>query len=252
MTTYPGLRVLANGGSMETMRHPVLLDEPLRPSALPAATTLIPGGAIGAGMQADALCVLDDGEHLRRQRVGVGAVTSLTVLDAVMNLPLEVPVRCTDIATEVLSRLERADRALVIVDGEWVTRVGRPPLTVLGVLVPGPSWRSALLRAVAFGPLSQRIVVLDRAPESIDMLLWEAELAGVGVWLEDQDSAIELLQPEPFRLRYLKAATWRFSERAYRAATANGRFSAPFAFEDRPSNTSAAVSGPQQLQLPFR
>ena len=242
----------AGGGSMTGMRHPVRLDQPLCPSALPADATFVPGGAIGPGARADALCVLDHREHRRRQHVGMGAVTSLSVLDSVMNLPLEAPVRRADISPAALLRLERSGAALVVVEGDWVTRVGRPPLTVLGALVTGSSWRVALRRAVSFGPFSQRIIMLNRAPASVDMLLLEAELAGVGVWLADGASTIELLAPEPFRLRYLKAATWRFAERAYRAATASTPSSARSASAGRPSSTGAAASRPQQLQLPLR
>lgn len=248
----PRAPVSSIGGNMASMRHPVRLDQPLRPSALPAGAILVPRGAVGAGGRADALCVLDDGEHRRRQHAGMGALTSLTVLDAMMNLPLDVPVRRSDISPYALARIGRADAALVVVEADWVTRVGRPPLTVLGALVSAPSWRDALRRAVAFGPFSQRIVVLDRAPTNIDLLLWEAELAGVGVWLSDDASTNELLAPEPFRLRYLKAATWRFAERAYRAATASARSSLPSASAGRPSSTGAVASGPRQLQLPLR
>jgi hypothetical protein len=243
----------ASGGeSMARMRHPVRLGEPLRPSALPEGATVVCGGAVGSGATADAVCIMDGAEHLRRQRAGMGAVTSLTVLDAVMNLPPDIPVRRADISPAALARLKRTGAGLVVVEPDWVTRIGRPPLTVLGAVVTGMSWRAALRRAVAFGPFAQRIVILDRAPASIDVLLWEAQLAGVGVWLTVSGSMSELMAPEPFQLHFLKAATWRFAERAYRAATASDPTSALSASADRPSSTGAATSCPQLPQLPYR
>lgn len=241
-----------SGGSIAAMPHPARLDQPLRPSTLTDGMILVRGGAIGGGVRADALCVLDVGEHARRQEGGIGAVTSLAILDAVMTLPMGVPVRRRDITPTAWARMERTDEALVLVDGHWVTRVGRPPLTVLGALVSGRRWRDALRRASAFGPFSQRIVVLRQLPASMDLLLWEAELAGVGVWLADDMITREVLAPEPFKLRYVKAATWRFAERAYRAATASARFSALCGTAGRPSSTGAAALGPQQPLLPFR
>ena len=98
-------------------------------------------------------------------------------------------------------------------------------------------------------PFAQRVVVLDKV--AAPLLLWEAQVTGVGVWAIEDGRLVEECSPEPFKRLYWKPAGWRFAERAY-AAWLNARplpESSP-AFADRLVRTAAARSGPRQLPLP--
>lgn len=232
--------------------HPVRWDAPVRPDDLLARVQVVENGAYAAGARADALVVIDDGEHCRRKEAGLGAVTSLGLLDAAMNLPLDVPVRRDDLSAATLRRLERAPEGVIRFEGEWITRVVRQPLTVVAAVIRGRGWRIAMRRAAAFGPLAQRILFLDSLPAQGDMVLWEARLAGVGVWVLGDGEVRQVLAPALFQRRYVKAAGWRFAERAYGSAIANDLSSSPFAFAGRPTSTDAAASGRRQVRLPLR
>lgn len=200
------------------MLHPVRWERPVDPADLELdEMCLVGGGAQAAGIGADALVLVDGSEHERRSSAGLGGVTSLGLIDALMNLPLRTPVRTRDLDSMTVRRLSAAPDAVVSSDDGWVTRLLTPPLTVIAVVVRGRSWQELSPRTWPFAAFAQRIVLLDRMPTRSSAFLWEAQLAGVGVWVRIDDQFRELLAPEPFMRHYWKPAGWRFSERAYRA-----------------------------------
>ncbi len=180
------------------------------------ALDVIPRGAVTAGTVGDAVIAGDHEEQDRRRQAGLGAVTSLWLLDALMTLPAGAPVRKADLSDDAWCCISAAPRGVVSVDGGWVTRLLRPPLTVVGAVVCGHGWRRPLQRAGQFTPFAQRVLVLDETPPQ--HLAWEAQVAGVGVWTFRDGRLAELCPPEPFRQRYWKPAGWRFAERAYAAS----------------------------------
>ena len=202
-------------GPLRMPLHPLPCPDPVGPASLDSLM-LVPGGAKVAGATADALIIVDVTEQSRRKAAGLGAVTSLPLLDALLNLPLGMPVPKRDLAEPTWQQLLLAPAGVVQLDDRWVTRVLTPPLTVAAALVRGHSWRQALRRAGCFAPFTQRILLLDRAPKA--GYVWEAAAAGVGVWVGGPGEVQEVHPPEVFVRRYWKAAGWRFAERANASA----------------------------------
>lgn len=232
--------------------HPVAWSRPLTPTDLGSrAVTVVQGGASAAGGHADALVVADTSEQERRVACGLGDVTSLGLLDAVMNLPLCTPVRTRDVSVEALARLAAAPEGIVRHEDGWVTRLLTPPLTVVAAIVRGTGWRRPAGRVGCFAPFTQQIVILDRAPTRGSAVIWEAQLAGIGVWIFAGGQVTELVPPEPFARRFWKPAGWRFAERAYRTQLiSSGRRALSPASADRRSHTDTAVCSPLQPALP--
>ena len=70
---------------------------------------------------------------------------------------------------------------------------------------------------MAFEPFGTRVVLLDACPRAAEFA-WEADAAGVGLWIRERDGQIiQVVPPAPFVRRYAKPAGWRFTERAYTA-----------------------------------
>jgi hypothetical protein len=236
--------------SMAPVTHPVLWERGLDPATVESRRVhVVVGGARLSGAIADAFIVCDAHEHARRQRAELGAVTSMQLIDAVMNLPTGMPVRLSDLSDITRGHLDSAPPGVVEADGEWVTRLLSPPVTVVAIAVRGRGWARSLQRAARFTPFAQRLVVLDQAPPP--QLLWEAQVAGIGVWAIEGDQYGEVCAPEPFIRRYWKPVGWRFAERAYACSLSAMRphGSSP-ASADRPVRIGASGSGLRQLSLP--
>jgi hypothetical protein len=213
--------------------------------------TVVEGGARAAGGRADALVVADSAEQDRRALCGLRSLTSLGLLDAVMNLPVHTPIRTEDVSAEALARFAAIPDGVVELDGGWVTRLLTPPLTVVAVIVRGAGWRRPVGRVMNFAPFAQQVVVLDQKPAHPSAVLWEAQLAGIGIWVSAGGQMTELLPPEPFARLYWKPAGWRFAEHAYRAQIiSSGQLPSSSFSTGRPSRTSTAACGPHPLALP--
>ncbi|SIH33552.1 Uncharacterised protein [Mycobacteroides abscessus subsp. abscessus] len=137
------------------MRHPIAVTEPIRPADIGADGPWIhvPGGARAADSRADALVRLDDAELARRAQYGLGAVTSSTaLLDALLTLPVDTPVRMRDVEPASAWSLKRAPEGVVDFDGpDWVIRrLTPPPLTVGAAITHGRRWNAALGRVGIF------------------------------------------------------------------------------------------------------
>ena len=212
---------------MKLPQHPLHWTSAVRPAdAQSVNVCVVPGGARASGGRADALVVLDCNEIARRAEYGLHAVTALPVLDALMNLPWRVPVRTDELGERCSRLLSAAPRGAIEWDGGGIIRLLTPPLTVLAAVVDGSIGRSTLARAQQFAPFAQRVLMLPSPPPRSGMFAWEAEAAGVGIWVgKDVHSAAELVAPQPFVRSYFKPAAWRFAERALHSATsaASGR-----------------------------
>lgn len=197
-----------------TTLTPSILDGP-RPAS--AERFVVPGAARVTGAVADAVVRLDIAEHERRRAAGLGDVPSLDVLDALMCVPEGVDVPVADLGPVTLSHLRRAPAGCVMwVNGGWaLRRLAVMPLSVELVIVRSTSWRAAIRRAAAFSPFATRVVLLDRLPSSWPAGSFDAVACGVGVWANHDGAVVEYVAPEPFQLRWVKPARWRFAERAY-------------------------------------
>jgi hypothetical protein len=221
--------------TMWPMVHPLPWQRSVDPSSL-QSLSMVGRGARAAGSVADALVVHDAAEQLRRKEFALGAVTSLALLDAMLNLPVGVPVHRDDLAPRVREVVQRAPVGAVVWEGVWVHRLLVPPLTVVAALVRADPWRRALRRVGRFTPFAQRVILVDRVPAP--ELIWEANVAGVGVWVVAAGKTRELCAPELFVRRYWKAAGWRFAENAYAARlTSTPRPDLPRGTEGRPAHT---------------
>jgi hypothetical protein len=226
--------------TMCSMVHPLPWHSSIEPASLETLHVVLQG-ARSAGSVADALVIPDLGEQARRRAVGLGAVTSLPLLDALLSLPLLEPIHFDDLSCHVQRQVRQAPMGVADLDGVWVTRLLTPPLTVVAAVVRATAWRRALQRAARFTPFAQRLMVLNRVPPP--EFTWEASLAGIGVWAFLDGETQEVCRPEPFVRRYWKAAGWRFAEHAYAAAITSTLPMDVFPEgEDRPAHTIGEAS----------
>jgi len=175
----------------------------------------VPGGAQVAGGTGDALVEVSEQEHQRRVAAGLQAVTDLGLLDRLLGLPLGELVRWDDLSPDDARRIRMAPYGVVDRSSVGVRRLLAYPAAVPLVLVRGHSWRRGLRAASAFEPFAQRVLVLDGSHGNLHRLTWEADVLGVGVWLQTGLGIREVLPPAVWRQKYVKAAGWRFRERAY-------------------------------------
>jgi len=201
--------------------HPITWRQAVTPADLAqGAVVAVPGGAVAAGARADALVSVGREEISRRRELGMDAVCSLHVLDALLSLPLRYPIAVSDLGPREDRILRAAPAGCVEFDDAHVTRTMQVPMTVVAAVVRASRWRAALRRTATFSPFAQRIVILPRtpAPEAV----MEAQLVGVGIWVGHGDELEECLAPEPFVPKYFKAAGWRFAEHAFGKAVELG------------------------------
>lgn len=205
--------------SLPLADHPIRWRDPVTPTDVGVGGLhLVPGGALASGTRADALMALDSHEAKRRADAYLESVPSLAVLDVLLGLPLGCPIDVEDLTEHEDRMLRTAPHGCVEFTDTSVTRRLQVPTTVVAAVVRGSRWRASLLRAAAFSAFTQRIVALQSPPRSAAVL--EAQFVGVGIWVErDAGSFDEHLAPQPFVPRYFKAAGWRFTENAFKAAT---------------------------------
>jgi hypothetical protein len=187
------------------------------PAAVPwsPGVMFVPGAARVSGGTGDALVGVDETEHLRRSAAGLRAVTDLRLLDRLLALPHGELVRWEDLSAADTCRFRAAPEGVIVCTPFGVRRMLTYPASVPLVVVRSRSWRRGLERATAFEPFAQRVLLLEGTHRDLDRLTWEADVLGVGVWAHDVSDLRELVPPAPWRQLYVKAAGWRFRERAY-------------------------------------
>ncbi|MEU8385414.1 hypothetical protein [Streptosporangium sp. NPDC048865] len=153
---------------------------------------------------------LDHAEVERRQRIGLGAITSPDALRILMSLSLGAPKRT---GGDPLCLLPPGT---VEVERGCVIRLAVPPVEAVSTVVPARSWRLGLERAGRFAPFCSRAMMLPAMPRDLDVLRMEADFYGIGVIVGGDDAPKVVVPPAPFRRRRLTAAGWLFLEEAYR------------------------------------
>ena len=225
---------------------------PVRPVDLGTSWEVVTDGARLGGVRADAVVGLNAAEHERRQLAGLGALTELALLKGCMNLPLNVSVRSADLAEQDQAVLSRAPQSVVDVAGGFMTRRIRSVMAVHAVMLTGTRWTALLARASAFCGVAQRVVVLTSGPSDLSQRLWEAQLQGIGIWIDNGSDVVELLAPEVFVPRLIKPARWRFQENAYSCwLKAAGLWKWSGAAAGRPVPPAAEASSPLPGLLPL-
>jgi hypothetical protein len=196
--------------------HPARWRGPVTPALVRSnSLSVVAGGALAARTRSDALVAVDAGEARRRAVASLGSVRSLVLLDVLLSLPLDCPIPVRDLTEREGRILLTAPPGCVSYGASSVTRDLCVPTTVVAALVRGTGWRSSLRRAASFSAFTQRIVAVPSPPN--DAAVLEAQLTGVGIWIEQAGEFEEFLAPEPFTPAYYKAAGWRFAEHAYQA-----------------------------------
>ena len=232
--------------------HPVAWQAPITSLDLCSGDfEIIRRGAQAAGSTAEAIALVDSDEHGRRAHAGLGAVTSLGLLDVLLDFPLYAPVRMCDVGLRSEPTVRRAPSGVFECNDASVTRVLSPPATVVAALLLGTSWRRMMAEVSSFTPFCQQIMLLEHAPRALGSLIWEAEVSGIGVWVRDGDHVVEILRPRIFRRRRWKAAGWRFQERAYATWLRSKNHSASWCADtDHPSRTNSEAFCPLEPVFP--
>lgn len=193
----------------------LLPQEPRDPNDDESGVALVAGAARVAGGSGDALVEVDMREHQRRVMFGLRTVTDLGLLAGLLRLPLGELVQWDDLSPDDARRLRLAPDGIVDRSAAGVRRVFAQPVAVPLVLVRSRSWRRGLRTASVFEPFAQRVLILEDFRQDLNRLAWEADVLGVGVWLQTDSGTRQIVPPGPWRQRYDKAAGWRFRERAY-------------------------------------
>ena len=103
---------------------------------------------------------LDEVEHMRRNRQGVGAVTSCGLLHGLWMLPTGGPVDAACLPGIKVQRL-RAAPEMVAETTDGFVRTYSPPGILRAVAFLGRSLQHRVLRAIRFAPIVERYVVAD-------------------------------------------------------------------------------------------
>ncbi|MFE7432686.1 hypothetical protein ACIPH4_28905 [Streptomyces tendae] len=184
------------------------------------------------GQQVQAAVTVFADEVRRRFSAGLGAVDSRTLLNALHDLPVDLPVPRSALDAHVLRTLHTAPPGVVGPGEEErgvVVRRLVPAVRVELVLVHGPDgidprgWDAAVRDASQFAPFCARGIVVnhpasERGPNTdMDLLLIKARYYGVGVARHEPTGSLRwLIEPAPYRPERHSAAQWLFHEQAWR------------------------------------
>ncbi|MBM7077330.1 hypothetical protein [Micromonospora humida] len=158
---------------------------------------------------------VDEAEHDRRQRDGLGALLSSDHLELLMSLPVGWPVPVPSLSHCDQRTLRRMPRGSVRIAAGAAERLAVRPARVDLAVVPARRWRAGLERAGRFAPFTARMMWLQRMPLDVDIMVRESRRFGVGVMVGPSEQAEVLVPPAPFIQRRFTAAGWLFTEQAY-------------------------------------
>lgn len=193
-----------------------------RAAAVRAAALLAPAGArVGTGAPLGGWAALagvpDPQETARRARIGLGAVTSVPVLEAMLGLPHGLPVPAAALSDRDRRALAAAPAGCVDHGPDGIVRQARPPLIPALAVVPATrGWRVGLEQAGRFAPFCARAIVLRRAPRDLRAACVEADFWGVGLVVVGSQVDV-LVAPEPYRASRGTARRWWLAEQVHQA-----------------------------------
>ncbi len=158
----------------------------------------------------------DQAEIARRAGAGQPAITDLATLDALLNLPLDLPVPRDGLHVRERAALRRLPPGAIESDpaGQIVRRT-RPPLLVVLALVSVNTWETGIRAAAEYNQYCRCAMLLPGEPAELDAML-QASFYGVGVGVAARNADVrELLPPGPFTRRAMNPAHWAFAEHVY-------------------------------------
>jgi hypothetical protein len=179
------------------------------------------------GTVVDLVVTPDEQEHQRRTAADSAYLDDLSLLSALANLPRWEPVPLRALSTNERRIVRNAPRGCVELTEETVTRLARPPLSAILVVVHDHDWDRGLNAASQFAPVATRMLVLDCAPEEISIATTDAAEYGIGLALGTDASIRMVVPPEPWKENYFTPGGWLFREQAYRALTGEIAGSSP-------------------------
>jgi hypothetical protein len=174
------------------------------------------------GVRAWLTVSVNNAERQRRERVELGALTRLDVLDGLLGLPLGLPVP--------LEALTPHERQLVshLPDGVVEHRDGRvirraePVVECFFAIVFAQTWSAGLEAALKFASLCARLIVLEAQPTDETGACLEASYYGVGLAVQTKNDHRMLVPPQPVVHHRVTATGWWFTEETYRQLRATG------------------------------
>ncbi len=155
-------------------------------------------------------------EHERRQRAGIGAVTSTALLHGLWLLPRGV-VTPPDLLPDVkVQRLRAAPRVAIETDAGFIRKY-EPPGVLRSVVFCSSSVRRSVDRAARFTPIIQRFALIDEEHQAVPSSVeWVAREWGVGIIGLRQGSSPRVLVPaSPAEIGVPGVYRWWVAELAY-------------------------------------
>ena len=159
---------------------------------------------------------LDEAEHMRRDRQGVGAVTSCGLLHGLWMLPTGGPVTTTCLPDVKVRRL-RAAPEMVEETAQGFVRTYSPPGVLRSVAFVGRSLQQRVWRAARFTPIVERYAIVDYRRRAIPLgIEYLAREWGVGIIKTKEVGASELSVPAATAERGVPGVyRWWAAEQAY-------------------------------------
>lgn len=155
---------------------------------------------------------LDSAEHLRRQRVGLGAITSTALLSSLWELPSGGAVPEASLSEVVVARL-RSATFVVSESADGFTRTYAPIGTVDAVAFAGNRPGDVVKRAASFSPIVRRYAIVRTQRIRPETILC-AQRFGVGLIVHDE-AAWVVVQPSPPEAGRPHVYRWWLAEQAY-------------------------------------
>lgn len=147
-----------------------------------------------AGVRFSAVVRPDWFEVDRRSVHQLGAVTSYTLLDAVVTLPVGLEVPWDEVDPVVAGFLDCAPPGLASCSSTGITRELRAPLRLIEIVKLSDSWRAAGRVGVLARDAATTLVVRHR-PRDLSRAVSVANRCGLGLVHFDGDQVEELAEP---------------------------------------------------------
>lgn len=160
---------------------------------------------------------LDLGEHIRRRKAGIVAVTRLDWLHIMLGLPAGIPVRLDALSSGDQQIVKDLPPGCVQLPGGSVVRQLVRPLRVELAVVTAESndWQAGLEKAGAFTGYCTRILAIAGMPGSMLQACAEAARHGVGLVVDADSGPATAVPAVRFTPGAHTAAGWRFAEQVY-------------------------------------
>jgi hypothetical protein len=158
--------------------------------------------------------VLDEIE--RRAAIGLGGILNKALLEALLNLPVDLPVPIQALDTRTIRTLTAAPAGCIDFSNDVVVRRAVSPIRVLRAGVCAARWSDGLSQAGQFASYCSRYAVLTSDTADLDHAVMEARYYGIGLatMIDGPESLKWLVHPALFRPTRETVASWHFAESA--------------------------------------